>query len=139
MIDVMTFFIKLMLIAIVLISIMNVMIMAVYERIREIGTIAAIGTPARKDPVHVLIEGLCLGVLGAVIGSVLGVVLIQILNLSQVTFNFGQQKGLILSATVKPLDLVIISLIVILVSVVASLQPAFKASRMEPIVALRHV
>lgn len=44
MIDVMTFFIKLMLIATVLISIMNVMIMAVYERIREIGTIAAIGT-----------------------------------------------------------------------------------------------
>ena len=32
-----------------------------------------------------------------------------------------------------------ISLIVILVSVIASLQPAFKASRMEPIVALRHV
>ena len=44
MIDVMSFFIKLMLIAVVLISIMNVMIMAVYERIREIGTIAAIGT-----------------------------------------------------------------------------------------------
>jgi len=36
MIDLLTFFIKLMLIAIVLISIMNVMIMAVYERIREI-------------------------------------------------------------------------------------------------------
>jgi hypothetical protein len=42
MIDVMTFFIKLMLIAVVLISILNVMIMAVYERVREIGTIAAI-------------------------------------------------------------------------------------------------
>ena len=49
----MTFFIKLMLIAIVLISIMNVMIMAVYERIREIGTIAAIGTLPGKDPDHV--------------------------------------------------------------------------------------
>ena len=48
MIDVMRFFIKLMLIAIVLISIMNVMIMAVYERIREIGTIAALGTVPGK-------------------------------------------------------------------------------------------
>jgi len=139
MIDVMTLFIKLMLIAIVLISIMNVMLMAVYERIREIGTIAAIGTSPGKILSMFLIEGLCLGVLGAVIGSVLGVVLIQIINLSRVTFNFGQQTGLILSATVKPLDLVIISVIVILVSVVASLQPAFKASRMEPITALRHV
>jgi len=44
MIDLMTFFIKLMLIAIVLISIMNVMIMAVYERIREIGWLAWIET-----------------------------------------------------------------------------------------------
>ena len=38
MIDLMTFFIKIMLVAIVLVSIMNVMIMAVYERINEIGT-----------------------------------------------------------------------------------------------------
>ena len=53
MIDLMTFFIKIMLIAIVLISVMNVMIMAVYERIREIGTIAAIGTLPGKDPLHV--------------------------------------------------------------------------------------
>ena len=44
MIDLMTLFIKVMLVAIVLVSIMNVMIMAVFERINEIGTIAAIGT-----------------------------------------------------------------------------------------------
>ena len=62
MIEVMTFFIQIMLIAVVLISIMNVMIMAVYERIREIGTIAAIGTLPGKDIVHVCLEGLCLGV-----------------------------------------------------------------------------
>ena len=44
MIDLMTLFIKVMLVAIVLVSIMNVMVMAVYERINEIGTIAAMGT-----------------------------------------------------------------------------------------------
>jgi putative ABC transport system permease protein len=48
MIDLMTLFIKIMLVAIVLVSIMNVMIMAVYERINEIGTIAAIGTVPGK-------------------------------------------------------------------------------------------
>jgi len=139
MIDVMTFFIKLMLIAIVLISIMNVMIMAVYERIREIGTIAAIGTLPGKILSMFIIEGLCLGVLGAVSGCILGVVILWLINMAKITFNFGQQTGLILSATVQPSDLAIISLIVILVSVIASLQPAVKASRMEPIVALRHV
>jgi len=128
-----------MLIAIVLISIMNVMIMAVYERIREIGTIAAIGTLPGKILSMFIIEGLCLGVLGTLSGCILGVAIVWLLNTAKITFNFGQQTGLILSATVQPSDLAIISLIVILVSVIASLQPAVKASRMEPIVALRHV
>ena len=139
MIDVMTFFIKLMLIAIVLISIMNVMIMAVYERIREIGTIAAIGTLPGKILNMFVIEGFCLGIVGAVIGNVAGIVLIFILNTLKITFNFGQQQGLILQANVNPADIAAISVTVIIVSIIASLQPAFKASRMEPIKALRHV
>jgi len=139
MIDMMTFFIKLMLIAIVLISIMNVMIMAVYERIREIGTIAAIGTLPGKILSLFVIEGFCLGIVGAIIGDIVGIAIVYILNLSNITFDFGQQKGLLLTATITPADLVTISVTVIIVSVIASLQPAFKASRMEPIKALRHV
>jgi len=139
MIDVMSFFIKLMLIAVVLISIMNVMIMAVYERIREIGTIAAIGTLPGKILSMFLVEGFCLGAIGAVAGNILGIILILILNRIGITFDFGMQKGLVLSATIAPGDVLVISFIVILISVIASLQPAFKASRMEPIKALRHV
>ena len=139
MIDIMTFFIKLMLIAIVLISIMNVMIMAVYERIREIGTIAAIGTLPKKILSMFIIEGFSMGVIGAVIGNIIAVAIIFILSISRITFNFGRQTGLILSPTVKVSDIILISAIVICVSVIASLQPAWKASRMEPIKALRHV
>jgi len=139
MIDIMTFFIKLMLIAIVLISIMNVMIMAVYERIREIGTIAAIGTLPGKILNMFVIEGFCLGIVGAVIGNLTGIMLIFIINASKITFNFGQQQGLMLQANINPADILTISATVIIVSVIASLQPAFKASRMEPIKALRHV
>src|SRR3989339_598146 len=126
MIDLMTFFIKLML-------------MAVYERIREIGTIAAIGTPPRKILSMFLIEGLCLGVLGAISGGVLGVILLWGINMAKIAFDFGLQKGIILSASLVPADLWTVSAIVILVSVIASLQPALRASRMEPIDALRHV
>ena len=139
MIDLMTFFIKLMLIAIVLISIMNVMIMAVYERIREIGTIAAIGTPPKKILSMFVIEGFCLGIFGTVIGNIFGAVIIYIINASKITFDFAMHQGLILSANIKASDIISISVIVIIVSVIASLQPAFKASRMEPITALRHV
>jgi putative ABC transport system permease protein len=139
MIDLMTFFIKLMLIAIVLISIMNVMIMAVYERIREIGTIAAIGTLPGRILAMFVLEGFSLGVFGSLIGALCGVSVVYILSISKITFNFGRQTGLALSPTVSPTDIGVISLIVILVSVLASLQPAYKASRMEPIDALRHV
>jgi putative ABC transport system permease protein len=140
MIDMMTIFIQVLLIAVVLISIMNVMIMAVYERIREIGTIAAIGTLPTKILSMFVMEGLCLGIIGAVIGNVIGTAIIFILNVSGwVTFDFGRQKDLVLSPTLDPMNMLLISAIVILVSVVASLQPALKASRMEPIKALRHV
>lgn len=140
MIDMMTVFIQLMLIAVVLISIMNVMIMAVYERIREIGTIAAIGTLPGKILSMFVMEGFCLGVIGVVIGNIVGSVIILILNVSGwVTFDFGRQKGLVLFPTIDPMNMLVVSAIVIFVSVVASLQPALKASRMEPIKALRHV
>jgi putative ABC transport system permease protein len=139
MIDVMAFFIKLMLIAVVLVSIMNVMIMAVYERIREIGTIAAIGTLPGKILSMFVLEGLFLGTMGALVGDLIGVIIILILNRVGITFDFGRQTGLVLSATIAPLDVLIISIIVIFISVVASLQPAYKASKMEPIKALRHV
>jgi len=85
------------------------------------------------------VEGFCLGVIGVLIGDILGLIIILILNFAGITFDFGQQKGLILKATIAPTDVLVISGIVILISVLASLQPAFKASRMEPIKALRHV
>ena len=67
-------FIKIMLVSIVLVSVMNVMIMAVYERIREIGTIAAIGTPPRRILSLFLAEGLLLGVVGTAIGTLVSLV-----------------------------------------------------------------
>jgi putative ABC transport system permease protein len=139
MIDMMTLFIKIMLIAIVLISIMNVMIMAVYERIREIGTIGAIGTLPGKILSMFVIEGFSLGVLGAVVGNIIGLVIVRIIGLARITFSFGRETGLVLSPTLQASDILVVSVIVIIVAVLGSLQPALKASKMEPITALRHV
>lgn len=139
MIDLMTFFIKIMLVAIVLVSIMNVMVMAVYERINEIGTIAAIGTGPSKILWLFLTEGLLLGVFGTLLGIVVSLLGIWGMNLAKISFDFGRQKGLILSPTIQLSDIVTISLIVVAIAVVGSLQPAWKASQMDPIDALRHV
>jgi putative ABC transport system permease protein len=139
MIDVMTFFIQLMLIAIVLISVMNVMIMAVYERTREIGTIAAIGTLPGRILSLFVIEGLSLGVAGAISGTVLGGLSLAVLNAFKVRFNFGRQQGLLLASSLDPADVLVVCLIVVGVAVLAGLRPAFQASRLEPVEALRHV
>jgi putative ABC transport system permease protein len=139
MIDLMTFFVKVMLIAIVLISIMNVMITAVYERIREIGTIAAIGTLPRRIMALFVTEALFLGLVGAVVGSIAGVVAIVAIDAAEPTFDFGRKTGHVLALTIDLQDMFMISLIVIAVSVIASFQPAYRASRMNPIDALRHV
>jgi putative ABC transport system permease protein len=139
MIDIMTIFIKIMLIAIVLISIMNVMVMAVYERIREIGTIAAIGTMPEKILSLFLIEGFSLGITGIIVGNLLALIVVFLMNIIEITFNFGRQTGFILAPELKAGNILFVSIAVIIVSVLAALQPAFKASRMEPVEALRHV
>ncbi len=139
MIDLMTLFIKIMLVAIVLISVMNVMIMAVYERIREIGTIAAMGTSPGSIRALFIAEGFLLGLLGAVIGIILSLGLVAIFQYAGISFDFGRQKGLLLQPEIAAADVLMAAVMVIIVSVLASLQPAWKASRMEPIDALRHV
>lgn len=138
MIDMLDTFIKIMLVAIVLISIMNVMLMAVYERIHEIGTIAAIGTTPSRILLLFVSEGLLLGVVGTIIGVAISVITIAIINAQTITFSFGRQDNLVLQPTISLSEILVISLIVVLVAMLASLQPAWKASRMNPITALRH-
>lgn len=139
MIDLMTLFIKIVLVSIVLVSVMNVMIMAVFERIREIGTIAAIGTPPSRILSLFLAEGLMLGIVGTLAGIALSLAGIFAINVWQPTFDFGMQKGLVMAPVIAAGDVLTIAALVLVVAVIASLQPAWKASRMDPIGALRHV
>ena len=139
MIDLMTLFIRIILISVVLISVMNVLIMAVYERIREIGTISAIGTRPATILALFVSEGFLLGLVGTVMGTAISLVAIAVANRMTFTFAFGRQDNLVLVPTISTTDVVVTGLLTILVAVLASLQPAWKASRMNPIKALRHV
>lgn len=139
MIDLMTLFIRIILISVVLISIMNVLIMAVYERIREIGTISAIGTRPGTVLALFLSEGFLIGLVGTLFGTLISLASIWALNTTTITFSFGRQENLVLIPTISMGDVLITGLMTVLVAVLASLQPAWKASRMDPIKALRHV
>jgi putative ABC transport system permease protein len=139
MIDVMNIFMKIILVSVVLISVMNVLIMAVYERVREIGTIAAIGTPPASILWLFVSEGFLLGIIGTALGTLIALGLIGILHEVTIPFSFGRQENLVLAPTVGVADVVTTVALTVVVAVLASLQPAWKASRMDPIKALRHV
>ena len=139
MIDMMSLFIQVILIAVVLVSVLNIMIMSVYERVREIGTIAAIGTAPGKILALFLTEGLALGAISAVVGAALGSAVIWIVHSTGVDIAFGRGKIFSLYPTVELKQVVFSCLIVIAISALASLQPAAKAARLEPVEALRHV
>jgi len=139
MIDFMTITMKIIMIAIVLISILNVMMMSVYERVREIGTMSAIGTSPGRIMNLFLAEGLLLGLISTIIGNIIGLSCVFVLNIYKISFAFGRQDNLLLSPSVNITELLWVSCIVLLISVFATLQPAYKASRMEPVDALGHV
>lgn len=138
MIDLLTLFIRVMLVAIVLVSVMNVMLMAVYERIREIGTLAAIGTPPGKLLALYVGEGLMLGVLGTLVGIAISVAAVAWFNFRPLVFPFARQE-ITLLPTLPPGEIVLACVLVIAIAVLASLQPAWRAANMDPIEALRHV
>lgn len=137
MLDLMDISIKIILISIVLISILNVMVMSVYERIKEIGTIAAMGTTPSTITKLFLTEGLMLGIFGTAIGTLLSYIIVFIIKSIGITFSFGREEGLILAPVLNACEVVFVVLIVIVISLIASISPARKAAKLNPVDALR--
>lgn len=138
MIDMMTLFIRVMLVAIVLVSVLNVMLMAVYERIREIGTLGAIGTKPGRIMSIFLGEGLLLGMVGALAGVAISYALVAVFHVWPINFTFGR-NALALVPELATGEVLLVLGLAVLVSALASLQPAWRAANMDPVKALRHV
>jgi putative ABC transport system permease protein len=83
-------------------------------------------------------EGLLLGLVGAAIGIAISLGAVALLNAYPLKFPFGREVITLLpSLAVR--DVLLAGVLVVVMAVLASLQPAWKASRMEPVTALRHV
>ncbi len=141
-----TSFIGLVVLIIAGIGILNLMLMAVFERTREMGVLAALGMKGRQIMGLFLLEGTFIGVVGAIIGCGLGALLIG--WLAQVGIGLPDASGMgevvallgdRLYPTVTPADLLSRGLLVIVIAAIASLYPAWQASRQEPAQALHHV
>lgn len=138
MIDLMTIFIQVILVTIVLISIMNVMLMAVYERTKEIGTIAAIGTMPSSIMSLFIFEGLFLGIAGAAVGNITGLILVYAVKAAEMTISFGQSDNILLAPQISLSTMLATTFIVILVTLLGAVEPAYKASQLDPVEALRN-
>lgn len=109
------------------IGIMNIMLVSVTERTREIGIRKAIGAKSRNILNQFLVEAIILCQIGGIAGIILGI-------------GAGNLLGLYLKTQVViPYDWVVIGLVICtIVGVVFGVYPAYKAAKLNPIDALRY-
>jgi len=127
------------------VGILNLMLMAVFERTREIGLLAAMGLKRHEILGLFLLEGVLIGLLGSLVGCVLGglvVVVIGHVGIKLSIAGMGEMMGLLgdrLYPTLR-IDLLLErALTVAVIAALASLYPAWQASRREPAEALHYV
>ncbi len=128
------------------IGILNLLLMAVYERTREIGVLGALGLRPRQISLLFLLEGIFMGLVGVVAGIVMGL-LINV-ALGQVGIDYTGYSDLtsymaLVTERVYPTlgieRLPARAMTIAIIAALASLYPAYEASRHEPAEALHYV
>jgi ABC-type lipoprotein release transport system permease subunit len=128
------------------IGILNLLLMAVYERTREIGLLGAMGLKPRQIAATFILEGALIGVVGVIAGIFMGLGIN--LSLGQVGMDYSQFAGIteymaLISGKVYPTlgvsRLFTRATVVLIIAALAALIPALIAARREPSEALHHV
>jgi putative ABC transport system permease protein len=114
------------------IGIMNIMLVSVTERIREIGLRKAIGAKRRDILTQFLIESATLSFCGGAVGVGLGWIIVKIMSVVATNAGFA-------FAAMLPGDAIVLAVgVAILIGLVSGLYPAIRAARLDPIESLRH-
>ena len=128
------------------IGILNLLLMAIYERTREIGLLGAMGLKPRQIATTFILEGALIGFVGVLAGIAFG--LIINLSLMQVGMDYSQFAGVtdymaLISGKIYPTlgisKLPMRATIIFVIAALAALIPAMIASRREPSEALHYV
>jgi len=127
--------------AIVVFSVANTILMSVFERTREIGTLMAIGTPRGTVWRMFLAEGMFIGVIGGAIGLAVGALAAFAINHMNLMLPPppGYTVGYALRVMLQPPILVTSFLISFITATLSSIVPALKASRLAIVDALGHI
>jgi putative ABC transport system permease protein len=113
------------------VGIITTLYTSVIERIREIGTLKALGAQKSNILALFLAEALIIGIMGATLGLLAGV------GGGYLLTRAGPGNGPPLDPVYLPLDMISVWLISVGLSILAGILPAWKASRVTPIEALR--
>ena len=123
---------------IVLLGIVNAMLMRVLERVREIGTMLAVGMRRKQIVQLFVLEGMTLGLIGGFVGIVLGWLMTQWLHHRGISLAApGASVESIARPTVTIAYLIQALVQAVLGSSLAALWPAFRASGLRPVEALQ--
>jgi ABC-type lipoprotein release transport system permease subunit len=128
------------------IGILNLMLMAVFERTREIGLLAAMGLKSRHILGLFVLEGALIGLVGALIGCTLGAVVSLLVGINGIdlsmTNSAGQVTALLGSRLYPVLSadaLLRRGITVVIIAALAALYPAWQAAHREPAESLHYV
>jgi putative ABC transport system permease protein len=119
----------------------NTLLMSVMERVREFGTLMAIGTGRGQVALMVVLEALWLGVTGALVGDALAAAAVVAINSAGIEMPPppGAAAGFPLQLAVRPGDFVAVVVLMMLVLAVAAVFPALRTVRLRIVDALGHV
>jgi lipoprotein-releasing system permease protein len=113
-------------------SIMNIL---VQEKTAEIGMLMAMGATPGNIRRLFLLESAVLGLMGALSGCILGLVVSLQLKGIEIPSTFGEKMNLPIA--INPMDFLAFTLLAVFLSTVAGAYPAHKASRLDPVIALK--
>lgn len=132
--------VKLIIAVIIVLSISNTMSMSVMERTREIGTAMALGYRRRRILSLFLSEGVLLGAVGGFIGVTLGYLLAQLISAIGIPMPPapGMSRGFIAGIVVTPKIMAEALVLAVSATLIASIYPSWRASRLIIVDALRH-
>jgi lipoprotein-releasing system permease protein len=144
---IMMFIILVLIILVAAFNIISTLIMVVMEKYKDIAILKSMGASSKGILKIFVIEGLVTGVVGTVLGTVLG--LVVVFNLSGIQGLLEKLLGLKILASdvyyidklpseVNPLDIALIVMTAILISLLATLYPSWRASKLDPAEALRY-